>query len=829
VFVAVTTASGTGTSATQIYTYADAPTVTAVSPPAGPLNGGQSVTITGSGFVTGQTTITFDTTPATNVVVVDSSHITATTPAHAAGAVKISATTPAGMGTSTTPLYTYTSLPVVTSITPSSGPIAGGQPVTISGQNFANATSVTIGGLAVGTFTVGGGGTTISTTTPGPHAPGQVNVVVTTPLGSGTGTNIYTYVTPVTLVSTPAATQQVGKTYSQQNTASGGTPPYTYALTGGSLPPGTSLSSSTGLVFGTATASGPYSYTITATDSTVPPQTASVTVSGNIAGIVSSVTLTSSVNPSLLGQPTTFTAAVTPNTCTGTLTFSDGGNPLCNLVPTTNGVASCTVKFNTAGAHTIKASYSGSAQCSASSATLTQTVNDQRPQTVSTIGNFLSRRNDLILSSEPDRKREVDRLAEANDAMDGKPIRNVPFAVVATGLGTASNLGAATGNPAGFAGTGFASPPQFMMSPNGMGYGGMFSGTRSPLAMGTSVSSINGMPDSNAPMGAGSIAAGPMRLMGSSDGLTTFGFSTSLRDMLHYSAAMDAAKAADAGQGFAAGSKYNPGAYYSPFDIWAEGKYTSFRDTSLPGNMNNAQSGVFGLFTVGADYVFNRWLLAGVMAQYDLLNQHTPSAGAMASASGGGWTVGPYATVRLSENVFWQARGAWGQSSNQVSPYGTYTNNFDSQRWLGSTALQGRWTYGNWIFRPSASVAYMQDNSKSYYDTFGVLIPEVKSELGQAKAGPEVGLRFQYSPDLIIEPHVGVQAIYNFAGNVTSSIGVIPGENAGPNGVRGRVEVGQRAVTSGGVALDLAGSYDGIGVKGYDAYSARAQVHLPLD
>jgi hypothetical protein len=815
--------TGTGT-----YTYTGLPAVTQVTPGSGPLTAGQPVTITGMNFVAGNTSISFGSTLATNVVVnSNGTQITALAPA-GSGTVQVSATTPSGTGTQTAP-YTYTSLPIVTAVSPPTGPVAGGQTVTISGQNFTGATKVQFGSSIITPVTVGGGGTSITIVTPSATSPGPVSVSVTTPLGTGTGVNLYTYVAPLTIAATPAATQQVGQTYSQQNTASGGTPPYTYTLTGGSPPAGTSLSSSTGLVFGTATVSGPYSYTITVTDSTAPALTAFVTVSGNISAIVSSVTLTSSVNPSLLGQPTTLTAAVSPNSCTGTITFFDGATALCSAVPTTNGVASCTVKFSSAGQHPLKASYSGSAKCTAGvSAILAQVVNDQRPQTVATIGNFLSRRNDLILSGEPDRKREVDRLVEAGDAMDGRSIRSVPFAVMGTGLATYGNSGASTGGGdlAGMPpGPGFASAPQLMMSPNALG----FNSTRSPLAAGTSISSINGTSDWNAPMGAGSLAAGPMRIVGSTEGLATFGFSTSLRDLLHFNAATEAAKAADAGQGFTAGSKYNPAAYYSPFDIWVEGKYTSFRDSSLPGSSSNALSGEFGLFTVGADYVFSRWLLAGVMAQYDLMYQHTPSAGSTSNASGQGWTVGPYATVRLSENVFWQARGAWGQSSNEVSPYGTYTDNFESQRWLASTALQGRWTYGNWMFRPSASVAYMQDNANSYVDSFGVLIPEVKSELGQAKAGPEFGYRYQYSPDLIVEPHLGMQAIYNFAGSVTSSIGLVPGENAGPNGVRGRVEVGQRAVTSGGVALDLAGSYDGIGVKGYDAYSARAQVHVPLD
>jgi len=45
--------------------------------------------------------------------------------------------------------------------------------------------------------------------------------------------------------------------------------------------------------------------------------------------------------------------------------------------------------------------------------------------------------------------------------------------------------------------------------------------------------------------------------------------------------------------------------------------------------------------------------------------------------------------------------------------------------------------------------------SRQLRDTFGVVIPEVKTRLGQAKAGPEVAYRYQLSPDLVLEPGPG--------------------------------------------------------------------------
>jgi hypothetical protein len=64
------------------------PTITGVSPSGGPAAGGTSVTITGTNFAA-PATATFGGVAATNVVVVNSTTMTATTPAHAAGAVDV--------------------------------------------------------------------------------------------------------------------------------------------------------------------------------------------------------------------------------------------------------------------------------------------------------------------------------------------------------------------------------------------------------------------------------------------------------------------------------------------------------------------------------------------------------------------------------------------------------------------------------------------------------------------------------------------------------------------------------------------------------------------
>ncbi len=81
----------------------------------------------------------------------------------------------------------------LSSVSPSSGPASGGTGVTLTGVGLTGATSVTFGGVAATSINVLNS-TTVTAVTPA-HATGAVDVVITTPGGSATDTNGYTYLT----------------------------------------------------------------------------------------------------------------------------------------------------------------------------------------------------------------------------------------------------------------------------------------------------------------------------------------------------------------------------------------------------------------------------------------------------------------------------------------------------------------------------------------------------------------------------------------------------------------------------------------------------------
>ncbi len=187
------------------YSYANpAPTVTSVSPSSGSSGGATGVTITGANFLSGAT-VSFGGAAATNVTVVSSTSITAKTPTHATGAVNVVVTNSDSQSGTLSNGYTYVNTaPTVASVTPASGPIAGGTGVAITGTNFASGATVSFGGTpATGVSVVSG--TSITATAPA-HAAGAVDLVVTNSNGqNGTLPNGYTYNAPADFTITATA------------------------------------------------------------------------------------------------------------------------------------------------------------------------------------------------------------------------------------------------------------------------------------------------------------------------------------------------------------------------------------------------------------------------------------------------------------------------------------------------------------------------------------------------------------------------------------------------------------------------------------------------
>ncbi|WP_322788755.1 beta strand repeat-containing protein, partial [Sphingorhabdus rigui] len=195
----VTTLGGSITQS-GIFEYIGPPAITSISPNTGGTSGNTYVTINGTGFQNA-TSVTFGGVPALsyNVFI---SRIEAVSPPGASGTVDVVVTTPAGSSaTGSATQFTYANpQPQIFSVGPGTGSTAGGNRVSINGQNLTGVTSVTFGGVPALYFTVSNPSNIVA------YAPagslGTVSVAVTSPSGTATASNAYTYVDPAAVTIT---------------------------------------------------------------------------------------------------------------------------------------------------------------------------------------------------------------------------------------------------------------------------------------------------------------------------------------------------------------------------------------------------------------------------------------------------------------------------------------------------------------------------------------------------------------------------------------------------------------------------------------------------
>ncbi len=179
--VTVTAIGGTSAPLSGGLTYLASPTVSTLSPNAGPTTGTASVIINGENFVQNATKVDFDG-QLINPINTTTTALEFAVPAHAAGTVDVAVVTPGGTSALVNGGFTYMALP---NLTPVAEPIVvsvnGGTSVTLAGTNLTGVTQMHVDG--VGVVPTMSSENSIAFTAP-VHAKGSVDVYAVNPGGS---------------------------------------------------------------------------------------------------------------------------------------------------------------------------------------------------------------------------------------------------------------------------------------------------------------------------------------------------------------------------------------------------------------------------------------------------------------------------------------------------------------------------------------------------------------------------------------------------------------------------------------------------------------------
>jgi hypothetical protein len=194
-----------------------------------------------------------------------------------------------------------------------------------------------------------------------------------------------TFVAPTITVapaSLPNGTQ--GTAYSATVSASGGSAPYTYAITAGALPAGLSLTN--GTLAGTPTASGSFTFTVTATDASAAPGPYSgsrtYTFTINTQPVTAAPVITTPANGSVTNQAVTISGTAPANSAVTVYVSQNGGafQEIDTYTATAGGIFTTPAfPFPSASYQTYATAQSPGAAVSANSNTNTFTVDQTAP------------------------------------------------------------------------------------------------------------------------------------------------------------------------------------------------------------------------------------------------------------------------------------------------------------------------------------------------------------------------------------------------------------------------------------------------------------------
>lgn len=428
---------------------------------------------------------------------------------------------------------------------------------------------------------------------------------------------------------------------------------------------------------------------------------ASIAVNGGTPA----VTLSSSANPVVVGEMVTFTATVpgVGATPTGTIIFSDGPTNLAT-VPLSGGTATLSISSLAIGKHNIVATYGGDAFYEGSiSATLVQKISPPGSMSLDigfgssgfvSAGETIELRYTLTnIGSIP-----VNDISVADTKVTGITCPRTSIGVGAvmtcTGSYVVTDADVTAGSIA-FEATASGNGGEMVTSTVSIaGAAGVVSDvfeemtrgfveTRQKLiAAGIETPSLNDRKDRS------SVS------LSENDGEAVLNFVATSADLW------------DRGPGAALAS----GADGSPFTFWIDGTLTLHTRSDAHGS--------FGLVGLGADYLVNEDLLAGVALYVDFMRDIADTG----EITGNGALIGPYVSVAIAEGMTLDAGLYYGRSWNDATAnvLGTdFSGSFETERFIADIELEGEWLLDQLTIRPSGSLYLANETAESYTVTNG--------------------------------------------------------------------------------------------------------------
>lgn len=252
------------------------------------------------------------------------------------------------------------------------------------------------------------------------------------------------------------------------------------------------------------------------------------------------------------------------------------------------------------------------------------------------------------------------------------------------------------------------------------------------------------------------------------------------------------------------------------YDVWTE----IYGSRSSSGDIESSYWAGY----LGAHYFVSPDFLVGAHLQFDWADEDNENTGA--SADGFGWMIGPYIAGRIAgTSLGFEAKASWGRSDNNISPFGTYTDSFETERMLLSGKLQGSFSIDTLTITPSVRVSWFKETQESYTDSLSNKIPEQTISLGELRFGPEFSQSISLPGGSVIVPTIGISGVWNFDIATNNASQPAP---LGSDDLRARVDAGISLTNALGWQLIASGYYDGLGVASYEAIGGKVRLTIPI-